>query len=150
MELRRSRGALHQGFHVSTHQPNLNPTLQPVTEAPEQPKIAATGETARPQKPEPKSTAVPKLAVEEFQEEISREYQKRVRDTHNTRPGGPNTNSHLHNRGNLRSPQSPSPPGMREADSSARQSIFLPKGAARPRAVLKTVIRFVGEYGGTP
>ena len=44
--------------------PHPNPPPQQVTEAPEQPKVTATGETSRPQKPEPKSTAAPKQTAE--------------------------------------------------------------------------------------
>ena len=43
--------------------PNPNPSPQPVTEAPEQPKLTATRKTARPKKPEHKSTAATKPAA---------------------------------------------------------------------------------------
>ena len=57
-----------RGGHVvkaTTPPPNSNrkPTPQPVTEVPRQPKVTATRKTARPMKPEHKSTAATKPAA---------------------------------------------------------------------------------------
>jgi len=56
-----SREACCQDHHHSTPNPNFSP--QPVTEAPEQPKVTANRKTARPKKPHPQSTAVTKPAA---------------------------------------------------------------------------------------
>jgi hypothetical protein len=71
--------------------------------------------------------------------------------THNTQPGDPYPKSHLPTRGNLRSSRPPSPPCMCGADlSDLHVHRFPPHREARPRAILKTVIHFVAEYGSTP
>ena len=49
VEPRRPRGVCRQGHH-STHQPHPNPSPQPDTAAPEQPKVTATRQKARPKK----------------------------------------------------------------------------------------------------
>jgi len=59
LEPRRPRGRVK----ATTQPPNPNPSPQPVTEAPEQAKVTATRKTARPKKPEPKSTAATKPAA---------------------------------------------------------------------------------------
>ena len=43
-----------------------NPPSQPVTEASEKPKVTSTRKAARPQKSEPETAAVPKLAAGKF------------------------------------------------------------------------------------
>ena len=58
MKSRRPRWVCCQGHYRIT--PTPNPPFQLVTEAFEQPKVAATRERARPQKSEPKTTAAPK------------------------------------------------------------------------------------------
>jgi hypothetical protein len=59
VESRRRRGRVVK----ATTTPIPNPSPQPVTEAPEQPKVTATRMTPRPKKPERKSTAAPKSAA---------------------------------------------------------------------------------------
>ena len=68
MDLGKGWNLVVRGGHVvkaTTPPPNSNrkPTPQPVTEVPRQPKVTATRKTARPMKPEHKSTAATKPAA---------------------------------------------------------------------------------------
>ena len=100
--------------------PHPNPPPQPITEAPKQPIV-----TARPQKPELKSTAVPKWAAGKSKKKAAASVK-----TAATTPSKPNlvvtTQSPTSPRGNLRYPRSPSPPCMCGADSSGPHVHLLP------------------------
>ena len=123
--------------------PHPIPPPQPVTEAPEQPIVTATRETARSQKPEPKSTAAPKRTAGKTKKMSAA----------SVKPTPPNLVSppKLRTPRILRSPRSPSPPIMFGAHSSAPNVHRLPHHRVNsPRAILKTVILFLAEYGTTP
>ena len=138
VESRRSRG-LCQGYHDSTH--------QPMTEAPDQPIVTATRETARPKTPEPKFTAALCGLLGSL-----RRKQPRVSKLWPPHPQHPARLS------------PPKVPPRQISDlldhlhfyacvelSRLLMSISsLPTGAARPRAVLKTAILLVAENGSTP
>jgi len=124
----------------------IKPTPQPVTEAPRQPKVTATRQTARPKKPETKSTAAGK----------SKKKAAASVKTAATKPTTPDL---------VVPTQIPTSPLEDISDLLDRLSLqacvelnrrlltstsFLPTGAARPWAVLKTVIPFVAEFGSTP
>ena len=141
------RGACCEGHHHSTLIPN--PFPQPDTELPKQPKLTATRKTAKPKKPEPKSTADPKL--------LGSPRRKRPRVS---KPPLPNPQP-LDQVVPTQSSASPLDdisdlfdhlPSQVCLEMTRRllMSISLPTGAARQRAVLKTVILFVAEYGNTP
>jgi len=135
---------------TTTPPPNPNPSPQPVTEAPEQPRVTATRKTARPNKPEPKSTAAIKPAAGKSE--------KKAAASVKTAAAKPTT-PHL-----VVPTQIPTSPleEISDLDRLPLQACVeltrrlltsissLPTGAARPRAVLKTVILFVAEYGSTP
>jgi hypothetical protein len=144
-----SEGACRQGHHLSNPHPSTSP--QPVTEAPEQPKMTATRETARPKKPEPKSTAAPKRATVKARKKAAASVK-----TAAVKPSTPKL---------VVPSQSPASPLEEISDlldhlplqacvELTRRLLTsissLPTGAARPRAVLTTVILFVAEYGSTP
>ena len=63
VESRRPKGRVFKVFTTPPTNPHSNLPPQPVTEAPEVPIVTATGETAKPQKTGPKSTAAPKRAA---------------------------------------------------------------------------------------
>ena len=126
--------------------PHPNPPPQPVTEALEKSIV-----TARPQKPDPKSTAAPKRA--------SGKSKKKAAASLKTAAFTPTTPSLVVP---TQSPTSPLEEISDLLDHLPRQACveltrrlltsvsLLPTGAARPCAALKTVILFVAEYGSTP
>ena len=112
--------------------------------------MTATRKTARPQKSEPKTTAAPKLAAGKSK--------KKTAASVKTAAAIPTT-PHLV----VPKRSSTSPLGeisdldhlpLHACVKLTRRLLTsissLPTGAARPRAVLKTVILFVAEYGSTP
>jgi hypothetical protein len=130
--------------------PNPNPSPQPVTEALEQPKVTTTRKTTGPKKPEPKSKAAAKPAAGKSKKAASSV------KTVATKPIIPEL---------VVPTQSSASPLEEISDLLDHLPIqacveltrrvltslpSLPKGTARPRAVLKTVIPFVAEYGSTP
>jgi hypothetical protein len=137
---------------ATTSQPPLpRPSHQPVTEALEQPKVTATRETARPKKSEPKPTAAPQQATGKASKKAAA-----IVKTAAPKPSTPK----------LVVP-SQSPTSTLEEISDLLDHLplqacveltrrllasisSLATGAARPRAVLKTVILFVAEYGRAP
>jgi hypothetical protein len=113
--------------------------------------VAATRKTARPKNPEPKSTAAPKSAVGKSNKKAA----ARVK-TVAAKPTTPElvvptqiSSSLLEDICGLldRLPLQACVELTRRLLTSISS---LPTGAARPWAVLKTVILFVAEYGSTP
>ena len=127
--------------------PNPNPPPQPVTEVPRQPKVIATREKAGPKKPEPKPTAAAQPAAGKSKKKVAASVK-----TAATKPTIPllvvPTNP-LEDISDLldRLPLQACVELTRRLLTSI--SSFT-TGTARPRAVLKTVILFVAEYGSTP
>jgi len=141
-----------QGRHVAkatttTPPPNPNPPPQPVTEVPRQSKVTATRKKAEPKKPEPKPTAAAQPTAGKSKKKVAASIK-----TAATKPTTPvlviPTNpleeiSDLLDRLPLQA--------CVELTRRLLTSISsLPTGTARLRAVLKTVILFVAEYGSTP
>ena len=142
-----------QGGRVvkATTTPPPNPIPQPVTVAPKKPTVTATSKTARPKKPESKAAADPKPAAVKPKKKAAASAQ---------------TAAAKHTTPKLVVPtQSTATPLEEISDlldvlpiqacvELTRRLLTsissLPTGAARPRAVLKTVILFVAEYGSTP
>jgi hypothetical protein len=134
----------------ATTTPIPNPSPQTVTKAPEQPKVAATRKTARPKKPEPKSTAAPKSAAGNSKKAAVsvKAVAAKATTPELVVPTQPSS-----------SPLEDIPDFLDHLPLQARVELTrrvltsissLPTGAARPRAVLKTVILFVAKYGSTP
>jgi hypothetical protein len=118
---------------------------------PKQPKETATRKTARLKKPEPKPTAAHKP--------VTVKPKKKAVASVKTAADKPTTPTLMVSTQPTTSPLKDIsdlldhlPPQARvELTRSLLTSISsLPTGAARPRAVLKKVILFVAEYGGTP
>jgi hypothetical protein len=129
---------------MATSTPHPNPP-QPVTDALKQTKVTATRKTVGLKKPEPKSTAVTKPAAGKCKKKTAAGVKTAVAKL---------TTSDL---------VAPTSPFEEISDLDRRHlqvcvrltrrlltSISPPHRAARPRAVLKTVILFVAEYGSTP
>jgi len=113
---------------------------------PRQPKVSATKKKAGPKKPEHKPTTAAQPAAGKSKKKVAASVK-----TAATKPTTPvlvvPTNpleeiSDLLDRLPLQA--------CVELTRRLLTSIFLPTGTARPRAVLKTVILFVDEYGTTP
>ena len=111
-----------------------------------QPKVTATRKKAGPKKPEPKPTAAAQLAAGKSKKKVAASVK-----TAATKPRIPV----------LVIPTNPLEDISDLLDRLPLQACVeltwlltsissLPKGTARPRAVLKTVILFVAEYGSTP
>ena len=115
MEPRRPRGRVAKVSTTSPANPHPNPLPQ-FTKAPEQPKVTATREMARPQKPEPKSTVAPKRTAEKPKKSAASAKPAAAKNT--PKPGGPHPKFHLLTRGYLRSPRPPYHPRMRGPDTS--------------------------------
>jgi hypothetical protein len=131
--------------------PNPKPSPQPVTEAPDQLKVTATRKTARPKKPQTKSTAGPKPATGKPKKKAAASVK-----TAAAKPTNPDlvvptqtSSSTLENISDH-----PDHLPLQACVELTRRLLTsnssLPPGAARPRAVLKTVILFVAEYVSTP
>ena len=143
-------GACCQGYchHSAT---NPNPPPQQVTEVPRQPKVTATRKKAGPKKREPKPTAAAQPAAGKSKKKVAAGVKTAatkpttpVLVVPNQRPTNPLEEiSDLLDRLPLQA--------CVELTRRLLTSISsLPTGTARPRAVLKTVILFVAEYGSTP
>jgi len=131
--------------------PIPNPPSQPVTEASEKPKVTATRKTARPQKSEHKTTTAPKLAAGKSK--------KKTAASVKTTAAKPTTPNLVVPNRSFTSPLEEISDLLYHLPLHACVELTrrlltsissLPTGAARPRAVLKTVILFVAEYGSTP
>ena len=134
---------------TTTHPLNPNPSRKPVTEEPRQPKVTATRKTVRPKKPEPKTTAAPKTTAVKPKKKAT-ESVETVAAKFTTL--------------NLVVPTQSSTSPLEEISDLDHLPLqvcvmtrrlltsisSLPTGVARPRAVLKTIILFVAEYGSTP
>jgi len=128
---------------TTTPSQNQNPSPQPVTDVPQQPKVTSTRKRASPSLLQPLSWLLGR----------PRRKQPRV-----SKPRPLNTISYL----GVPTQSSTSPlEEISDLDRLPLQacvevtlrlftSISLPTGVPRPTAVLKTVILFVAEYGGTP
>ena len=149
VEPRRPRGACRQGFRQSTPTSNFLTPTGP--EAPKQPKLTATRKTARPKKPEPKPAAAPKpVAAKPKTKAVA------IVETGSAKSTTPKLVVPTHSLSNPLEEISyildhlPLQACL-ELTRRLLTSIFShPTEAARPRAVLKTVILFVAEYGSTP
>ena len=134
---------------TTTPPPNSSP--QPVTEATERPKLTATRKKASPKNPETKSTAVTKPAAGKAKKKAAASVK-----TAAAKPATPDL---------VVPTQIPTSPLEYISDLLDRlllhscvelthrlltSIVSLTTGAARPRAVLKTAILFVAEYGSTP
>jgi len=132
---------------ATTPPPNLNPPPQPVTEVPTQHKLTATRKKAGPKKPEPKPTAAAQPTAGKSKKKVVASVK-----TAATKPSIPvlvvPTNP-LEEISDLldRLPLQACVQLTRRLLTSISSH---PTGTARPRAVLKTVIPFVAEYGSTP
>ena len=146
MEPRCSRGAFCQSYcHHSA--PNPNPPPQPVTEVPRQPKVTATRKKAGPKKSETKPTAAAQPVVGKSKKKVAASVKTAA--TKPTTPVRVNPTNPLEevsdflDRLRLQA--------CVELTRRLLTSISsLLTGTARPRAVLKTVVLFVAEYGSTP
>ena len=126
---------------------NSNPSPQPVTEVPRQPNVTASNKKAGAKKPEPKPTAAAQPAAGKSKKKVAASVK-----TAATKPTTPV----------LVAPTNPFDEISDLLDRLSLQACVelthrlltsissLPTGTARPRAVLKTVILFVAEYGSTP
>ena len=146
MERRCLTRACCQGYcHHSAPKPN--PLPQPVTEMPRQLKVTATRKKAGPKKTEPKPTAAAQPATGKSKKKLGTSVK-----TAATKPTIPvlvvPTNP-LEEISDLidRLPLQACVKLTRQLLTSFSS---LPTGTARPRAILKTVILFVAEYGSTP
>ena len=140
MEPRRPRGRI---IKVSAPKP----IPQPVTETPKQPQVTATKKAAKPEKAEPKTTTAPKAAGSKPNKSATTSPKpvaatQVVANLHPTTSPIEGIYDHLDNL-----PLD----ACVELNRWLLTSISsLPKGAARLRAVLKTVILFVADNGSTP
>jgi hypothetical protein len=127
-----------------------NPPPQQVTAASEHPKVTATGETARPQKPEPKSTAAPKRTAGKSKKKaaVSVKITAAKSTPLNLVVPTQNSTSPLEEISELLD-NLPLPACVELTRRLLASFSSLPIGAARPRAVLKTVTIYVAEYDST-
>jgi hypothetical protein len=136
---------------TTTPPPNPKLSPQPVTEALTQPKVTATRKTAGPKKPKLKSTAATKPATDKPKKKAAA-----IVKTVTAKPTTPDlvvptqsSNSPLEDISD-RLDRLPIQACVELTRRLLTSIPSLPTGAARPRAVLKTVILFVAEYGSTP
>jgi hypothetical protein len=127
--------------------PNPKPIPQPVTEAPTDPQVTATTKKAKHDKAEPKTIAAPSAASVQ-PKKVETTGAKPVAATQLVANPHPNISP-------LKGISDPIDNLPVEACVELTRRLLasilsLHKGAGRPRAVLKTVILFVAEYGSTP
>jgi hypothetical protein len=135
----------------ATTTPDPNPIPQTVTVAPKKPTVTATSKMARPKKPESKAAADPKPGAAKPKKKVAQSTQSAA-----AKPSTPKL---------VFPTQSPASPLEEISDlldvlpiqtcvELTRRVLTslssLPTGVARLRAVLKTIILFVAEYGSTP
>ena len=132
--------ACRQSHHHST--PNPNPSPQPVTEAPERPVVTAIRKAAMHETPEPKPTAAPKPATGKSMKKAASVKTAATKPTsHNQVVPTQRCTSLLEEISDV-----DHLPLQADVELTCRflTSISsLPTGAARLRAVLKTVLLFV-------
>ena len=136
MEPRRPRGRVAKAS-------DPKPIPQPVTDAPTQPQVAATKQAAKPEKAETKTTTAPKAAGGKPKKKPATTSPKPV--VANPHP----TTSPIEGISDLLD-NLPLDACVELTRRLLTSILSLPKGAARPRAVLKTVIFIMTEYGSTP
>jgi hypothetical protein len=131
--------------------PHPRPDPQPVTDAPVQPIVTATRERVRPKKPKPKPTAAPKRATGKANKKAVTSVKTAAAKPSTPKLVGPSQcpTSSLEEISDLLD-HLPLQACVELTRRLVASISFLPTGAARPRAVLKTVILFVAEYGSTP
>jgi len=148
---RRPRGACRQGYHLSIQQPTFKSHFSAGLGGARAAYNDPNSETDLSQKPEPKCSSAPKPADGKFKKKAAASVK---------------TASAILKILNLVVPtQSPTSTLEEISDPLDHFSLsacvelirrllksisFFPTGAARPRAVLKTVIIFVVKYGSTP
>jgi len=123
------------------------PIPQPVTEAPTQPQVTVTKKAAKPEKAETKTTTAPNAAGGKPKKPATTSPKpvaanQVVANPHPTTSPIEGISDLLDNL-----PLDSCVELIRRLLTSIPS---LPKGAARPRAILKTVILFMAEYGSTP
>ena len=119
----------------------------PSTKAPNQPKVAATAKKVKPDAAEPKATAATKAAVQ-IKKKAATTCAKPVANALPVAMPKPTT-SPLEGISDLID-QLPLDACVELTRRLLTATSSLPKGAARPRAVLKLVILFIAEYDSTP
>jgi len=123
------------------------PIPQSVTEAPTQPQVTATKKAAKSEKAEPKTTAAPKAASGKSKKSATTSAKPAaatqvVANPHPTTSPIEGISDLLDNL--------PLEACVELARRLPTSISSLPKGAANPQAVLKTVTLFVAEYDSTP
>ena len=126
--------------------PHPQTTPQPVTKAPKVPQVTATAKKAKPEKVKPKITAAPKKAAVKPRKAASTDAKPFAtpKPVANPAPASP-----LEEISDLLD-SVPTEACVQLTRRLLASISSLHKGAARPRAVLKTVIIFVAEYGSKP
>jgi len=124
------------------------PIPQPVTEAPTQPQVTATKKAAKPEKAKTKTTTAPKAAGGKPKKKPATTSPKPVAGTQVVANPHPTT-SLIEGISDLLD-NLPLDACVELTRRLLTSISSLLKGAARPRAVLKTMILFVAEYGSTP
>ena len=146
MEPRCSRGRVAKAT-ATTPPPNPNPLPQPVTEVPREPKVTATRKKAGPKKLEPIPTVAAQPAAGNSKKKVAASVK-----TAATKPTTPVLVVPTNQRGEISNLLDRLP--LQACVEPTRRLLTsissLPTGTNRPRAVLKTVILFVAEYGSTP
>jgi hypothetical protein len=126
--------------------PNPNPPPQPVMEVPRQLKVTATKKKAGPKKPEPKPTAAAQPAAGKSKQKVAASVK-----TAATKPTTPVLVVPTYPLEEISDLDRLPLQACVELTRRLLTSIYyLPTGAFRPRAVLKTVIHFVAKYSRTP
>ena len=148
LQSRRPRGRV---VKATTTPSNHKRSPQPVTEAPSQLKVTATRKKKGPKMPKPMSAAATKPAAGKTKKKAAASVKTPVAKPTNPELVDP-----------IKSSTFPVEDISDLLDHLAIQTFVelprrlltsiasLPKRASRPRAVLKTVILFVAEYGSTP
>ena len=145
MEPRCSRGRVAKAS-ATTPPPNPNPPPQPVTEVPREPEVPATKKKAGPKKPETKPTAAAQPAPGKSKKKVAASVKTEAKSTTLVLvvPINPLEEiSDLLDRLPLQACVKPTRRLLTSISSA-------PTGTDRPRALLKTIILFVAEYGSTP
>ena len=143
-------GYVAKASTTSPANPRPNPLPPQVAKAPEQTKVTATRETARPQKSEPKSKVAPKRTAEKPKKSAAGAKPVAAKNTPpNLVVPTQTSTSPLEEISDLLDHLSL--PACKELCRRLFASIpSLPTGTARSRAVLKIAILFVAEYDDAP
>ena len=121
------------------------PTNQPVTKAQKVPQVTATAKEAKPENAKPKITAAPKKAAVKPQKKAS----TGAKPVTTPKPMANPSTSQLEEISDLLD-SLPFQACVQLTRRLLASISSLRKGVVRPRAVLKTVILFVAEYGSAP